>query len=62
MRVRTMRALSRSDFEDVEISENCDRLGTRIARLAVRLGDEWVTLVKTTNVEYIYPPHQQWAP
>jgi hypothetical protein len=29
-------------------------LGTRIARLAVRLvGDEWVTQVKTTNVEYI---------
>ena len=53
MRVRTMRALSRSDFEDFEISENCDRLGTRIARLAVRLGDEWVTQVKTTNVEYI---------
>jgi hypothetical protein len=26
----------------------------RIARLAVRLGDEWVTLIKTTNVEYIY--------
>jgi len=25
----------------------------RIARLAVRLGDEWVTLIKTTNVEYI---------
>ena len=25
-----------------------------IARLAVRLGDVWVTLVKTSNVEYFW--------
>ena len=29
------------------------QVGTRIARLAVRLGNEWVALVKTTNVEYV---------
>jgi len=34
---------------------NGDRLGTRIARLAVRLGDVWVTLVRRVmcNVEYL---------
>ena len=37
-----------------EISNNGELVSTIIARLAVRLGDVWVTLVKTTNVEYIY--------
>ena len=32
----------------LEISENGERVGTIIARLAVRLGDVWVTLVKTS--------------
>ena len=36
-------------FGNLEIGEH---VGTIIARLAVRLGDVWVTLVKTTNVEY----------
>ena len=35
-----------------DISKNGERVGTVIARLAVRLGDVWVTLVKTSNVEY----------
>ena len=40
----------------MEISKNGERVGTIIARLAVRLGDVyayvWVTIVKTSNVEY----------
>ena len=32
--------------------KNGERVVTIIARLAVRLGDVWVTLVKTSNVEY----------
>ena len=34
--------------------ENGERVGTIIARLAVRLGDVWVTRVKTSNVEYFW--------
>ena len=41
-------------FEIFEISKNGERVGTIIARLLVRLGDVWVTLVKTSNVEYFY--------
>ena len=41
-------------LRDFDISKNGERVGTIIARLAVRLGDVWlwVTLVKTSNVEY----------
>ena len=46
------RAVAWPDFGDLEISKNGERVGTIIARLAVRLGDVWVTLVKTSNVEY----------
>ena len=44
--------LELADFGDFEISKNGERVGAIIARLAVRLGDVWVTLVKTSNVEY----------
>ena len=33
----------------IEISKNGERVGTIIARLAVRLRDVWVTLVKTSE-------------
>ena len=36
-------------FEIFEISKNGERVGTIIARLVVRLGDVWVTLVNTGN-------------
>ena len=52
MRSRQYACQTCSDFGDFEISKNGERVGTIIARLAVRLGDVWVTLVKTSNVEY----------
>ena len=51
----------------MEISKNGERVGTIIARLAVRLGDVsrvWVTLVpvvKTSNAEYGFISEKKMA-
>ena len=51
--ISTVRFVRRARiFEILKSLENGERVGTIIARLAMRLGDVWVTLVKTSNVEY----------
>ena len=47
-----MRGKSRARIFEIWKSRKMEHVGTIIARLAVRLGDVWVTLVKTSNVEY----------